>query len=70
VLVPADTPGAAVDVLNRQVVAALQSPEVRQKLQEAGFNVIASSRADTERMLKAEAARWAGIVKASGFKAD
>jgi tripartite-type tricarboxylate transporter receptor subunit TctC len=70
VLVPTGTPGAVVDVLNRQIVAALQSPEVRQKLQEGGFNVIASSRADTERMLKAEAARWAGIVKASGFKAD
>jgi len=70
VLVPSGTPGPVVDLLNRQMVAALQSPDVRQKLQEAGFNVIASSRADTERMLKAEAARWAGIVKASGFKAD
>lgn len=70
VLVPAATPSPVVDLLNRQVVTALQNPEVRQKLQEAGFNVIGSSRADTERMLKAEAARWAGIVKASGFKAD
>ncbi|MCK6426991.1 MAG: tripartite tricarboxylate transporter substrate binding protein [Burkholderiaceae bacterium] len=70
VLVPAATPGPVVDLLNRQIVTALQSPELRQKLQEAGFNVIGSSRADTERMLKAEAARWAGIVKASGFKAD
>lgn len=70
VLLPAGTPPALADALNRQVAAAVQSPEVRQKLQEAGFSVIGSSRADTERMLKAEATRWAAVVKASGFKAD
>lgn len=70
VLVPAATPGAVVDQLERQVVTALQTPELRQKLQEAGFRVVGSSRADTRRMLEAESARWAGIVKASGFQAD
>lgn len=70
VLLPAGTPAAVADALNRQVVTAVQSPEVRQKLQEAGFSVVGSSRADTERMLKAEATRWAAVVKASGFKAD
>ena len=70
VLVPAGTPAAAVDALNRHVVAAMQSPEVKQKLQEAGFTVLGSSRADSERMVRAESARWAAIVKASGFKGD
>ena len=70
VLLPAGTPAAVADALNRQVVTAVQSPDVRQKLQEAGFSVVGSSRADTERMLKAEATRWAAVVKASGFKAD
>lgn len=70
VLLPAATPGPVVDLLERQVVTALQSPELRQKLQEAGFSVVGSSRADARRMLEAEAARWVGIVKASGFQAD
>lgn len=70
VLVPAGTPVATVDALSRQVVAAVQSPDLRQKLQEAGFSVVGSSRADTERMLKSESTRWAAIVKASGFKGD
>jgi tripartite-type tricarboxylate transporter receptor subunit TctC len=70
VLAPAGTPEAALEALNRQVVAAMQSPEVKQKLQEAGFTVLGTSRADTERLLKAEAPRWAAVVKATGFKAD
>ncbi len=67
---PAGTPPAVLDLLNRQAVAAVQSPEVKARLQEAGFTVLGTSRADTERMLKAETQRWAEVVKATGFKAD
>lgn len=70
VFAPAGTPGAVLDALNRQLVAAVQSPDTRTKLQEAGFSVLGTSRADTERMLKAEAPRWAAAVKATGFKGD
>jgi tripartite-type tricarboxylate transporter receptor subunit TctC len=70
VLVPAATPAAALDTLNRQVQAALQAPDVRQKLQEAGFSVLGSSRADTNAMLQREAQRWAALVKQTGFKGD
>jgi len=37
---------------------------------QAGFSVLGSSRADTERLLKSEAVRWAAVVKATGFKAE
>ena len=67
---PAGTPEAALETLNRQAVAVMQSAEVKQRLQEAGFSVLGSTRAEAERMVKAEAPRWASIVKASGFKAD
>lgn len=70
IFAPAGTPEATLDALNRQVVAAMQSTEVKAKLQEAGFTVLGTPRADTEKLVKAEAQRWAGIVKASGFKAD
>lgn len=70
VFAPAGTPASALDLLNRQIVAAVQSAETRTKLQEAGFSVLGTSRADTDRMLKAEAARWAAVVKATGFKGD
>jgi tripartite-type tricarboxylate transporter receptor subunit TctC len=70
VFAPAGVPVAVADRLSRELVAALQSGDTRSKLQEAGFSVVGSARADTERMLKAEATRWAAVVKASGFKGD
>jgi tripartite-type tricarboxylate transporter receptor subunit TctC len=70
VMAPAGTPAPILDTLNQQIVAALRVPEVRQKIIEAGFTVSGTSRADTDRMLKNEAQRWATVVKASGFKGD
>ncbi len=70
VFAPAGTPAAVLDQLNRQIVASMNDPTTKGKLVDAGFSVSGTSRADTERLLKAEAQRWAGIVKASGFKGD
>jgi tripartite-type tricarboxylate transporter receptor subunit TctC len=70
VLAPAGTPEAVLDTLSRGLVRTVQLPEVRQKLIEAGFSVTGAGRTETDRMLKAEALRWAAIVKTSGFKGD
>ncbi len=56
--------------LAQQIAAAVKSPEVRQKLQDAGFTVTGTTRAEAERMVRAEAPRWAAVVKATGFKGD
>ena len=69
-MAPAETPVATLDLLNRAALDALQSAQVRRTLEEAGFTITGTSRADTARMLKAESGRWATAVKASGFKAD
>jgi tripartite-type tricarboxylate transporter receptor subunit TctC len=70
VFVPAGTPAAVQDSLSQQLVAAVQSPEVRQKLVEAGFSVTGTSRAEAERMVRAEAQRWTAVVRSTGFKGD
>lgn len=70
VFAPAGTPSPVLDTLNRQIVAAVQSAEVRQKLVDAGFTVTGTSRAESEKMVKAETPRWAAVVKATGFKGD
>ncbi|WP_285409935.1 tripartite tricarboxylate transporter substrate binding protein [Variovorax sp. efr-133-TYG-130] len=70
VLAPAGTPVAILDLLNRNFLLAVQSPEVKQKLIEAGFTVTGAGRDETDRMLKEQAVRWGGIVKASGFRGD
>ncbi len=68
--VPAGTPDAIVDKLNQALVAATQSPEIKEKLIGAGFSVTGTARADAERMVKAEAPRWEKIVKQTGFQGD
>lgn len=70
VLAPAGTAESTLDAMNRQVVAAIRSPEVTQKLQEAGFAVLGTTRAETAQLLQSEAQRWAAVVKATGFKVD
>jgi len=70
VFAPAATPAATLDALNREIVAALQTAALRTSLQEMGFRVIGSSRADAQRMWQAEAQRWAAVVRATGFRGD
>jgi tripartite-type tricarboxylate transporter receptor subunit TctC len=70
VFAPAGTPAAVQDLLATQIAMAVKSSEVRQKLQDAGFAVTGTPRADAERMVRAEAARWTAVVKATGFKGD
>jgi tripartite-type tricarboxylate transporter receptor subunit TctC len=70
VFVPAGTPASIIATLNAQVVDAVQSPDVKHKLEEAGFSVSGTSAADAKKMIAAENSRWDRVVKASGFKAD
>lgn len=56
--------------LSRAALAALAVPEVQAKLQDAGFTVVAADAAQTQKMIKSEAERWAQVVKASGFRGD
>lgn len=70
VVAPSGVPASVLDALNKSLVQAVNAPEVKQKLIEVGFAVTGANRADTEKMLKAEAVRWGGIVASSGFKGD
>lgn len=65
---PAGTPPAIAQTLNRAIVASVRDPEVAGKLTEAGFRVIGSSQADMDRMVRSELQRWGVIVKATGFQ--
>jgi tripartite-type tricarboxylate transporter receptor subunit TctC len=67
---PAGTPQAVIDKLNAQAVAAVQAPEVRRRLEEAGFSIAGSSAADARGMIAAETVRWQKVVAATGFKGD
>jgi tripartite-type tricarboxylate transporter receptor subunit TctC len=69
-LAPAGTPHAIVAKLNAVLLEALQAPEVRSKLEEAGAEPVGSSPAAFSAYIKAELEKWGKVVRATGAKAD
>jgi tripartite-type tricarboxylate transporter receptor subunit TctC len=68
--VAAGTPKDVIGRLNAAAVQATKSPEFIKRMTDLGYNVIPGSAEDMTAMIKAELARWAPIVKASGAKVD
>ena len=67
---PAATPPAIVQKLNRATVAALQVPAIGERLQQIGGDVIAPERRSPEylaQFLAAEIKKWEAPIKASGL---
>lgn len=69
-MAPQGTPAAVLDLLSKEAIASIQSPETMAKVTEAGFSVLGTSRAETDKLLRSESTRWAEVVKASGFRGD
>jgi tripartite-type tricarboxylate transporter receptor subunit TctC len=67
---PAGTPAPIADRMNTEVNRALSAPEVRQRLDAAGFAPDPRSRTDFAAFLRAEVAKWAEVVRVSGATAD
>jgi tripartite-type tricarboxylate transporter receptor subunit TctC len=65
--VPARTPPAIVQALNRSVRDALATVEVKAGLVKLSFEAGGTSPAEFAELVKADIARWEPIVKASGF---
>ena len=68
--VPGTTPKDVVQKLSADVLAALQSPEVRQKLTDYGLEVAPQGAAEFEAFMRSEAVRMSGIVRDTRFKLD
>ena len=68
--VPAKTPTEQVNKLNALVREGLASPEMVAALAKSSLQPITQSPEDFARMVRADHARWAPIVKASGFSAE
>ena len=67
---PAELPRDVVLKLRAEIVRALQIPEIRSKLVAQGADPAASTPEQFADYLRAETAKWAKVVKASGAKAD
>ena len=70
VVAPAGTPKPIIDKLNAEIVKALNTPEMRQRLADDGAEVEPSTPAELARFVHTEIAKWAQAVKDSGAQVD
>lgn len=69
VFAPARTPADIVDRLSAAIAAAVQSPDVKERLLTLGVQPTGTSAAALAKIQKDDSAFWAAAVKASGFQA-
>ncbi|MPZ44318.1 MAG: tripartite tricarboxylate transporter substrate binding protein [Betaproteobacteria bacterium] len=67
---PAGTPAPVLDRLHAEVVKILNTSATQKRFQDLSMTTIGDSRADFDRFVKAELARWGKAVKVSGAKID
>ena len=65
---PAATPRDVVNRLNAEILKALASPEIRQRLLDLGSDIIGNSPQAADGFLKAELERWGSVVRAANVK--
>ena len=70
VLVPSKTPMDIIRLLNREIAAAVAPPDVQERLATLGFETVTATPDEFARLLKAEIAKWAGVLQTTGIKMD
>jgi tripartite-type tricarboxylate transporter receptor subunit TctC len=70
ILATGRTPKPIIDKLNREIVKALQSADVRQQLMSLGLEPVGSSPGQFGAKIRTEMAQWAQVVKQAGIKAE
>jgi len=69
-LAPSGTPRNIIDRYNTELVKILHTAEMREKLRDMEFEVVASSPEQFGAWIGTEIPRWGKVIKATGAKAD
>jgi tripartite-type tricarboxylate transporter receptor subunit TctC len=64
------TPKNIIDRYNKEIVKILHSPDVRDKLKEMEFEVVATSPEEFKSWIRSEIPRWGKVIKDTGTKVD
>jgi len=70
ILMPAGTPPEIVSRLQAETVKVLRLPEVRDRLQSMGIEIVGNTPAEFAAFMRDETTKWGRIVKESGAKVD
>jgi tripartite-type tricarboxylate transporter receptor subunit TctC len=63
IFVAAGTPKEIVDLLNKEIVKAMQLPDVKEKCAQLGFDVVANTPAEFATYIKTDVEKWRGVIK-------
>jgi tripartite-type tricarboxylate transporter receptor subunit TctC len=69
-LVPAATPAAIIDRINRDIVAVLSQPDVSERLSTLGFDPAVTTPAQFGERIKSEIAKWEKVVRAAKIRIE
>jgi len=67
---PAKTPRVIIDRLHAEIVRALNSPDLRPRLIDAGADPVGSTPEEYTAFIKSEIAKWAKVINAAGIKGE
>ena len=70
IVVPAATPKAIIARLNAEIDAILKQPDVVQKMQAQGFDLVGGTPEEFGALIKGETERWGPVIKKVGLKVD
>jgi tripartite-type tricarboxylate transporter receptor subunit TctC len=67
---PAKLPAAVVTNANVELNKALNSPDLRKKLEDQGLSITPTTASEFGKLIQDDIAKWAPVVKDSGAKVD
>jgi tripartite-type tricarboxylate transporter receptor subunit TctC len=68
--VPAGTPKAVVDKLNRDIVQVLKEPDVVKRFRDQGVEVVASTPAEFSKLVHSEVTKWTQLVREANIRIE
>jgi len=69
-LAPTGTPREVLERLSGETMRTMHAPNTQDLLAKQGFDIVASTPVEFQRWIRAEATKWARVIKASGATAD
>ncbi len=70
VFLPAKTPAEIINKMSEDIIAALATPAIKDKLARNAYTAQGSAPEELRKWLQADAARWSAVIKTAGIKID
>ena len=67
---PKGTPVEIIDMLNKEINAALADPKMKARLADLGGTVLAGSPADFGKLIAEETEKWAKVIRAANIRPE